>query len=305
MDRQLDVFNIQRFSIYDGPGIRTTVFLKGCTLHCAWCHNPESIARGHQIQFFQDKCIGCGTCRSVCPAGDLPAVTTAYPNLSDRCFSCLRCAKDCPAGAIEPVDRLYGAEELFEILCRDEPFYKESGGGVTFSGGEPLLQSGALSPLLRTLTKKGIHCAVETAGNVPYAAFETALPGTQLFLFDIKAIDPKLHRRGTGADNRRILKNFHRLYAACAGTGTGILVRMPLIPGFNDGEENLENTARLLGNFPLIRGLELMPFHNIAQHKYETLRLPYSYAGQPEYGRERAQGIADFFTQRGVPATVS
>ena len=193
------LFDIQRGSYVDGPGIRTTVFFKGCNLDCKWCHNPESKSADRQMLFYSDKCTGCGKCVSVCP------------NKGKKCELCGKCALFCPRDARKLCGREYGIEEVMRELLRDKCFYENSGGGVTFSGGECMLQIDFLSEILRECKTEGIHTAVDTAGNVPFSYFERILPFTDLFLYDIKAISAEKHKEGTGADNARILENAKRL----------------------------------------------------------------------------------------------
>ncbi len=276
---RLNVFNIQRFSVHDGPGIRTTVFLKGCGLRCVWCHNPESIPFEPLLQFYKDKCIGCETCKRVCEdfhdGAQLP-VFENYPYLSGKCFECGKCINECPASALVMVDRHYDIDELYDIVLRDRIFYEKSSGGVTFSGGEPLLQYEALVPLLCMLKSgdKPVHIAVDTAGYVKWTAFEAVLPYTDLFLYDIKAIDPALHERGTCRDNALILDNLERLY----DTGRQVVVRIPEIPGFNNNPECKQEIVDFLKQYPRIwdgNSYEYMPYHNLGEGKYAVLNMKY------------------------------
>ena len=246
------IFDIQRFSLHDGPGIRTTVFFKGCNLRCRWCHNPESQQPCPQRMFYKEKCVGCGACRKVCPRA-FDAV----------CENELRCVSVCVHGAREITGREADAEEIVKTVLRDRPFYAASGGGVTLSGGEPLLQPEAAFAVLSACKAEGISAAVETAGNVPWKTLETLLPVTDLFLFDLKGMDPALHRRNTGATNRLILENARKL----AGAGAKVRFRMPYVPGYNEKEAPaVAAFARELGC-----PLELMAFHNIGAGKYAAL----------------------------------
>lgn len=247
------LFDIQRGSYVDGPGIRTTVFFKGCNLDCKWCHNPESKSADRQMLFYSDKCTGCGKCVSVCP------------NKGKKCELCGKCALFCPRDARKLCGREYGIEEVMRELLRDKCFYENSGGGVTFSGGECMLQIDFLSEILRECKTEGIHTAVDTAGNVPFSYFERILPFTDLFLYDIKAISAEKHKEGTGADNARILENAKRLSGK-----SKILFRIPVIGGFNDEETEMQRIADFVKKIPHEK-VELLPYHALGEHKYRAL----------------------------------
>lgn len=247
------LFDIQRGSYVDGPGIRTTVFFKGCNLDCKWCHNPESKSADRQMLFYSDKCTGCGKCVSVCP------------NKGKKCELCGRCAFFCPRDARKLCGREYGIEEVMRELLRDKCFYENSGGGVTFSGGECMLQIDFLSEILRECKTEGIHTAVDTAGNVPFSYFERILPFTDLFLYDIKAFSAEKHKEGTGADNARILENAKRLSGK-----SKILFRIPVIGGFNDEETEMQKIADFLKDISHEK-VELLPYHALGEHKYRAL----------------------------------
>lgn len=247
------LFDIQRGSYVDGPGIRTTVFFKGCNLDCKWCHNPESKSADRQMLFYSDKCTGCGKCVSVCP------------NKGKKCELCGKCALFCPRDARKLCGREYGIEEVMRELLRDKCFYENSGGGVTFSGGECMLQIDFLSEILRECKTEGIHTAVDTAGNVPFSYFERILPFTDLFLYDIKAFSAEKHKEGTGTDNARILENAKRLSGK-----SKILFRIPVIGGFNDEETEMQKIADFLKDI-YYEKVELLPYHALGEHKYRAL----------------------------------
>ncbi len=249
------IFDIQRNSYVDGPGIRTAVFFKGCNLRCAWCHNPESQSASLQMLFWKNKCTGCGKCAQMCP----------YAGTS--CDLCGKCTIYCPHDAREICGREYTAEELLREIIKDKPFYASSGGGVTFSGGECMLQADFLSEILRLCKAEGIHTAVDTAGDVPWESFEKVLPYTDLFLYDVKAATEALHKEGTGVSNTRILENLARLSEE---TEAEIIVRVPVIGGYNDTDEEISKIAAVLA--PLrIRSVELLPYHAMGEHKYAAI----------------------------------
>ena len=246
------IFDIQRFSLHDGPGIRTTVFFKGCPLRCLWCHNPESQRSEKELLLYKDKCVGCGACRAACER----AFT---PDCRNQCV----CVPVCKHGAREQSGREESTHGILRAVLRDKPFYKTSGGGVTLSGGEPLAQPDAAAQILSGCKAENVHTAVETAGYAPWEAFEKILRVTDLFLFDIKGIDDTRHQKNTGVSNERILENARRL----AEAGANIRFRLPYVPGYTDTE------AAAVAAFARACGapLELMAYHNIAAGKYAAL----------------------------------
>jgi pyruvate formate lyase activating enzyme len=264
------IFDIQRFSIHDGPGIRTTVFFKGCPLRCRWCHNPEGVRPEPQLSFQADLCIGCGECLSVCPNA-VHVVTDDGEHVleRDRCTVCGRCAEACPSRALEVVGREADVAEIIEEVLRDSVFYETSGGGMTLSGGEPLMQIDLAEALLRAADEAGLHCAVETCGHVEYCCFQTVLPYVALFLYDVKETDPERHREFTGVPNDLILANLRRLH----DDGARILVRCPIVPGFNDRPDHFAALARLSESLPRLLGFEIMPYHRLGSSKLRRLGL--------------------------------
>lgn len=272
MERGL-VFNIQRFSIHDGPGIRTTVFFKGCTLRCFWCHNPESIHSEPQIQLFPQKCIGCGRCFKVCPVNAHRIERGQRVFLRELCRGCGKCAEVCYAEALVITGKWMTVQEIIDEVKKDNPFYESSGGGVTLSGGEPLLQAKFIKTLLEECKKRELHTAMDTAGNVPWEAFEMVLPFVDLFLYDLKVANEYKHTEVTGASNVRIISNLKKL----VDKGKDIWIRVPVIPRVNDTLREMEKIALLIKDLDSdnIKLVELLPFHRLGESKYESLGLEY------------------------------
>jgi len=265
------IFNIQRFSIHDGPGIRTTVFFKGCNLRCFWCHNPESIHKKPQIQIFQSKCIGCGRCFEVCPENLHKTISNERVFIRDLCRACGKCAESCYAGALVMTGKEMTINEVVDQVIRDKVFYENSGGGVTLSGGEAMLQKDFAKSLLIECKKNQLHTVVDTAGCVPWITFEEIIPFTDLFLYDIKCMDNEKHISATGTSNRLILNNLKKL----AAYKSDIIIRIPIIPGFNDGLDHFEKIGEFLYSLETVKSVELLPFHKLGEGKYKSLQMDY------------------------------
>ena len=263
------VFSIMRFAVHDGPGVRTTVFLKGCPLSCQWCHNPESQSARAEIMYSEDRCVRCGDCVKACPHQAIEWRDDRPVHHPEICQACGRCAEACPSGARQLVGRFMSVPELLRAVSRDVPFYEESGGGVTFSGGEPLLQAEFLEAALEACKADSISTAVDTCGHAPSETLRRISRKTDLFLYDLKVIDPARHRELAGVDNQLILRNL----AMLAGEGCAVVVRIPVVPGVNDTREEVDQALRFLGDLGL-REVALLPYHQIGMEKYERLRAP-------------------------------
>ncbi len=275
------ILNLQRLSTEDGPGLRTTVFFKGCPLACAWCHNPESIAPGCQIQWMKTRCIGCGSCVSACPQNCLKLTDDGMVIDRERCSLCLKCTDACPANAMEKLGCEVGLDDLLADLLKDRIFFENSGGGVTASGGEPTLQADFVRRLFTGLKQNGIHTALDTCGLVRFETLETLLPVTDLVLYDLKDLDPERHRRFTGSSSRPIIENLLRLKDSIfkIHPHTKIWLRTPLIPGRTAAVENIAAISDFIREelAGLAERWELCAFNNLCREKYERLGLAWQF----------------------------
>lgn len=268
------VFDIQRFSVHDGPGIRTTVFLKGCPLRCQWCHNPEGLSPEIQLQFRKEDCIGCGSC-----GGTHDLASAAL----------------CPARALTPCGREMTVEEVLAEIRKDLLFYGESG-GVTCSGGECLLQADFVAELLGEVRGMGLHTAVDTAGAVAWQEIAKTLDVCELYLYDVKCIDAAVHKQFIGIGNSLILENLQRL----SRTGKDIWIRVPVIPGFNDSEAEMTSIADFVAGLSGIRRVTLMPYHSLGSSKYESLGLEYRFDPTLKISDTALSGFRKLFESRGL-----
>lgn len=264
------IFAIERHALEDGPGIRTTLFLKGCPLRCVWCHNPESVEPGLEVGFYPSHCIRCGDCVRACPTG---AAQLELPHRIDRylCHRCGRCAEACPGRALRRIGRFYEIDELVRIVLRDTAYYQTSGGGVTLSGGEPTLFTGYIGQLLRELKRRGIHTALETSGFFPWPQFQSeVLPWLDLVLFDVKLADPEAHLQHTGKCNHTIVENLTRL---ARERPEDVVPRVPLIPGITTLPANLQEVSLLLRGVGMTR-CWLLPYNPLGFSKRRTIGKP-------------------------------
>jgi pyruvate formate lyase activating enzyme len=290
------VTNIQRFSIHDGPGIRTTVFFKGCNLHCFWCHNPETLRPEPQLQLFLDRCIGCGECFERCPQGAHVQTEQGRQFLRELCQACGTCVETCYAQGLILVGEEKTVDEVVEEVLRDLPFYETSQGGVTLSGGEPLLQLEFAIAVLARCREAGLHTAIETAANWPWERLAAILPVTDLVMMDVKLMDEARHREATGVSNRRVLENATRL-----GTeASELIVRTPIVPGVNDNPEDVRAVAAFAAQLPNLLYYELLPFHPMASGKYASLDMDYRARDLKTPDKEQIEALAEVAREAGI-----
>ncbi|MDH3545313.1 MAG: glycyl-radical enzyme activating protein [Desulfuromonadales bacterium] len=295
------VFDIKRYSINDGPGIRATIFFKGCPLNCQWCHNPESISPKVQKLFTAAKCIGCGECCRACPVDACRLVPDGVVTDGDLCTLCGQCAEVCPTLATQMSGRYYSVAELLDIVVKERPFFDQSGGGVTFSGGEPLLYPEFLIEILEACGRQGVHRAVDTSGFVKKEVLLKVAQQTDLFLYDLKMVDAEKHKRYTGVDNRLILNNL----VALAECGSEVQIRIPLVGGVNDDDDSVAAMAAYVAALPgEKRAVSLLPFHDIARGKDEKLGQGRDLAALHEPGADAVQRVIEAFAGYGLTVTI-
>ena len=295
------VFDVKRYAINDGPGIRVTIFLKGCPLACRWCHNPEGISPTVQKMYSRDKCIGCGECVSICPIEACELTPDGIVTDNSICLRCEQCAEVCPALATEMSGRYESIADLLKVIESERPFFDQSGGGVTFSGGEPLLYPDFLIRILDACGQLNIHRTIDTAGLAKTKTLLKVAKRTDLFLYDLKLMDSEKHKQWTGVGNRRILQNLEAL----ANTGADIQIRIPLINGVNSDEQNINATAEFIAALPGPRkSVRLLPYHNMAAGKAAKLGQEYDPGIMAEPSEEELLRIIDQFAAVGLTASV-
>ena len=282
------VFDVKRYAIHDGPGIRTTVFLKGCPLACWWCHNPESQSPGVEMIFTENRCIACGACLEACGHGALSGGALGPAADPSRCERCGACAAACYAEARRMVGRETTADDVMAEVERDAAFYEQSGGGVTFSGGEPLMQIDFLDGLLRASKARGFNTALDTCGYAPWEAIERVRARVDLFLYDLKVVDDARHRELTGVSNELILSNLTEL----SRRGHAIFLRVAIIPGLNDNDDSLRAIGAFASHLPNLNGIDILPYNRLGADKYERLHRVYKLAGTGELPDERMGAAA-------------
>ncbi len=291
------VFNIQRFSIEDGPGIRTTVFMKGCPLRCTWCHNPEGIEKEPQLMWFDVRCIAARDCLAVCPRDALELMPEGMAIDRAACDACGKCAEACPAGALEVVGRVYSPDEVLDEVMRDEAFYRNSGGGVTVSGGEPCMQPRFVEELLRTSREAGLHTALDTSGYSSVEVLERLVRHADMVLLDLKVMDEARHLELTGVELGPVLKSARLITRERKPTW----VRTPVIPGCTDSESNILALARFIaGELSTVERWDLLAFNNTCGSKYRRLGLTWGLVGAPLLEKAKMESLAAAAGESGV-----
>ena len=295
------IFDIKRYAINDGPGIRIVIFMKGCNLNCAWCHNPESISARQEKMYASTKCIGCGTCVAACPDNAIALTPEGIITDAELCNLCGKCAEACPAKAIEMSGKRMSVAEIMNEIEKERVFFDQSGGGVTFSGGEPLLHHEFLIQLLDECGRRKIHRAVDTAGFANTEILLEVAKHTDLFLFDLKMMDSEKHRKWMGVPNEKIRENLKIL----AETGANINIRIPLVGGVNNDEENMKATARFVAELSGEKKVvNLLPYHKIAQTKYQKLGRPDDFRLLEEPTKEAQLRALNIFQEYGIMASI-
>ena len=282
------IFDIKKYAVHDGPGIRTTVFFKGCPLSCWWCHNPESISRATQRLYRRERCISCRACEQACPEAAIQASAEGLQWNPHDCIYCGTCAGICPAEAVELIGKTMTLDEVVAEIAKDTVFYDESRGGVTFSGGEPLMQPSFLIALLKACGELDLHRAVDTSGYADTQALLNTACYAELFLYDLKHMDPEKHYRFTGVPNAKILNNLKLL----SRQKTQIVIRLPIVPGFNDDPENIDRTGAFVSRLPGISRVNILPYHCAAAAKYKNLDLNFKTAEIRPPCRKHLESIA-------------
>jgi pyruvate formate lyase activating enzyme len=282
------IFDIKKYAIHDGPGIRTTVFFKGCPLSCGWCHNPEGLSRTTQRVYRVERCIGCMECVKACPNNALTAKENGPKWLAANCAYCKTCARACPAQTLEFIGKTMSVKDVVTEIVKDTLFYDESRGGVTFSGGEPLMQPSFLMKLLKACGDLDLHRTVDTCGYADTRTLLKVATHVELFLYDLKHMDPEKHYSYTGVPIDMILTNLKRL----SRQGARIIIRLPVIPGINNDGENIERTGTFLSSLASVNQVNILPYHRAAEAKYKNLGVKYKAADIKRPDRDHLESIA-------------
>jgi pyruvate formate lyase activating enzyme len=292
------VFNIQRFSIHDGPGIRTTVFLKGCPLRCPWCSNPESHACSPELLLREVKCIQCGKCQDICPEQAITVTQSGIKVNREKCSNCLKCVQACTPRALEAIGQWLTSDEVMDTVLKDASYYKRTDGGMTLSGGEPLVQWQFALSILKKAKENGLNTTLDTTGYSKWHPFEKVLQNTDLVLYDLKQLDPAKHQAVTGIPNELILENLKKTLTE---TSVNVWLRIPVIPQFNNSLENMSRVTSFIENLPRMpEKVSLLPFHKFAAGKYHSLGKNYEFADVPLLEDQEIEEYKAFIASQGI-----
>lgn len=299
-EKKGNVFNIQKYSIHDGPGIRTTVFLKGCPLHCKWCHNPEGLSSEIQILRNEDKCVLCGNCVQVCPTNSLKFGDNKITYDRDTCILCNRCEKVCYYEAIEIVGELKTVDDIMKEVLKDKIFYEVSGGGVTFSGGEPFQDPKFLLELVKSAKEEGLHVAIDTSGFTKWDNIQSVIEYVDLLLYDFKMADYKKHKEYTGVSNELIVDNLKKL----GNENIEIYLRLPMIRGVNDSNEDIKNILEIIKDINNISQVNILEYHSMGMEKYPRLGKVYDLTGEEKPDHQNICAIKEIFEKAGFKTVI-
>ena len=290
------IIDIQRFSLNDGPGIRTTVFLKGCPLHCAWCHNPEAIHAGREMMLYPEKCIGCGRCAAACKTGARRVEDGRLVYEAEKCVSCGACANECFTGAIQVSGVEMTVSEIVDEVMKDADYYRRSGGGVTLSGGEVLMQPQLAKDILKALKDRGVSTAIESSLYADWSLIADVLENVDLVMADLKIADDEQHQRWVGVSNRKIVENLRALNRL----GKPLILRTPVIPGINDSNEAIQAIAKIAKDFDNLQYYELLNYNPLGESKYQALNREYLLAGARPLAKERMEELKQTAIEAGL-----
>jgi pyruvate formate lyase activating enzyme len=299
METLATIFNIQRFSIHDGPGIRTTIFFKGCPLRCVWCQNPESHKPGPEVAFYEERCVLCFMCKEACPEDGIVEARDVRID-GQKCTACGKCVSTCENNALRMVGAVWEAHSLFSEIMKDKDFFMDSGGGITLSGGEPAIHCAFLRAFLPLVKEQGIHVNMETCGMFKFEDVESILPLLDLIYYDLKLIDPKMHRQYTGADNKNIMGNFTKL----ATSFPNLQARMPVVPTINDGPKNILGTVQFLKKNNL-KSINLLSYHKLGEDKLRRIETDLRPLNLPKKDSRALLSAKKLFENEGICAIVS
>lgn len=303
LERKALIFNVQKYNMYDGPGLRTIVFFKGCPLRCKWCSNPEGQLRRYQVLYKKDACVRCGNCARVCPVGVFKLQRDYIVDHDVECIGCGRCEAECPKEALALQGEYKTISELLDLVLEDKPFYDTSGGGLTIGGGEVLMQPEAAVNLLTVCKQNGVNTAIETSGYARPETVAKVAEVTDLFLYDIKHMDSDKHYELTGVRNESILTNLKWLL----DNRHNVRIRMPLLKGMNDGEKEIRQLIEFLKPYrehKNFKGVDLLPYHKLGVHKYTQLGLEYPIKGDPALSKADLERLEGYFKQSNIPVAV-